>query len=154
MTDGLDGVIAYRVISRLASELGTDREQLYAALRTLLATTAAAGKHACRCRADEGLGAASAAPTAVNRDRLLKPAEAAALLGYTDRYVLRLGRKGTLPRVKPDGSKYVRFRLSDVLAYRDSRRESPARQARAGVLAPDARGSGSCVKSASPRRRF
>ena len=46
--------------------------------------------------------------------RLLTAAEAAERLGYTERYVCRLGREGVLPRVKLPGRKYVRFTEADV----------------------------------------
>jgi len=35
-------------------------------------------------------------------------------LGYTERYVWRLGRDGVLPRIKLPGRKYVRFAEEDV----------------------------------------
>jgi excisionase family DNA binding protein len=47
-------------------------------------------------------------------DRLLTAAEVAQRLGYTERYVWRLGREGVLPRVKVPGRKYVRFCERDV----------------------------------------
>jgi excisionase family DNA binding protein len=46
--------------------------------------------------------------------RLLTAAEVAARLGYTERYVWKLGREGVLPRVKLPGRKYVRFAEADV----------------------------------------
>jgi excisionase family DNA binding protein len=46
--------------------------------------------------------------------RLLTAAEVARRLGYSERYVWRLGREGVLPRVKVPGRKYVRFCESDV----------------------------------------
>ncbi|MBI5103951.1 MAG: helix-turn-helix domain-containing protein [Solirubrobacterales bacterium] len=45
---------------------------------------------------------------------LLTAAEVAERLGYTERYVWRLGREGALPRVKVPGRKYVRFCERDV----------------------------------------
>jgi excisionase family DNA binding protein len=46
--------------------------------------------------------------------RLLTAAEVAERLGYSERYVWRLGREGVLPRVKLPGRKYVRFCEADV----------------------------------------
>ena len=46
--------------------------------------------------------------------RLLTAAEVAERLGYTERYVWKLGREGVLPRVKLPGRKYVRFPERDV----------------------------------------
>lgn len=40
---------------------------------------------------------------------LLTAAEVADRLGYTERYVWKLGREGVLPRVKLAGRRYVRF---------------------------------------------
>ena len=47
-------------------------------------------------------------------ERLLTAAEVGERLGFTERYVWRLGREGVLPRVKLPGRKYVRFAESDV----------------------------------------
>lgn len=60
-------------------------------------------------------------------DRALKAAEAATILGVTERYVWRLGREGALPRIKHVGRKYVRFLESDVYAYRESGHRVAAR---------------------------
>ncbi len=46
--------------------------------------------------------------------RLLTAAQVADRLGYTERYVWRLGREGVLPRIKLPGRKYVRFAERDV----------------------------------------
>lgn len=46
--------------------------------------------------------------------RLLTAAEVAERLGYSERYVWKLGREGVLPRVKVPGRKYVRFCETDV----------------------------------------
>src|SRR3954471_10403697 len=46
--------------------------------------------------------------------RLLTAAEVAERLGYTERYVWRLGREGVLPRITVPGRKYVRFCEADV----------------------------------------
>jgi predicted DNA-binding transcriptional regulator AlpA len=57
-------------------------------------------------------------------DPLLEASQVAELLGYTERYVWRLGREGLLPRVKLPGRKYVRFPLSGVIAYVESGRSA------------------------------
>jgi excisionase family DNA binding protein len=49
-----------------------------------------------------------------NLGRLLTAAEVADRLGFTERYVWRVGREGVLPRIKLPGRKYVRFAESDV----------------------------------------
>ncbi len=49
-----------------------------------------------------------------NTRRLLTAAEVAERLGYTERYVWKLGREGVLPRIKLRGRKYVRFAEDDV----------------------------------------
>jgi excisionase family DNA binding protein len=59
--------------------------------------------------------------------RLLTAAQVAERLGYTERYVWKLGREGVLPRVKLPGRRYVRFAEEDV--------ERLVRDAR-GVAAP------------------
>ncbi len=46
--------------------------------------------------------------------RLLTAAQVAERLGYTERYVWKLGREGALPRVKLPGRRYVRFAEEDV----------------------------------------
>lgn len=46
--------------------------------------------------------------------RLLTAAEVGERLGYSERYVWKLGREGVLPRVKVPGRKYVRFCEADV----------------------------------------
>lgn len=46
--------------------------------------------------------------------RLLTAAEVGERLGYSERYVWKLGREGVLPRVKVPGRKYVRFSEADV----------------------------------------
>jgi excisionase family DNA binding protein len=58
-----------------------------------------------------------------NNGRLLTAAEVAERLGYTERYVWRLGREGVLPRIKLPGRKYVRFAESDVERFVESCRE-------------------------------
>jgi excisionase family DNA binding protein len=55
--------------------------------------------------------------------RLLTAAEVAERLGYTERYVWKLGREGVLPRIKLPGRKYVRFAESDVERFVASCRE-------------------------------
>lgn len=72
-------------------------------------------------------------------DSLLTPEQVADRLGYTVRYVYRLGREGALPRVKPPGRKYVRFPLSGVLAFEASGRALAPRRARAERGAPPQR---------------
>lgn len=65
--------------------------------------------------------------------RLLTAAEVAERLGYSERYVWRLGREGALPRVKVPGRKYVRFCEADVEAFvatgRSVARPAPGRRA-------------------------
>jgi excisionase family DNA binding protein len=56
--------------------------------------------------------------------RLLTAAEVAQRLGYTERYVWKLGREGVLPRIKLPGRKYVRFAESDVERFVASCREA------------------------------
>lgn len=62
--------------------------------------------------------------------RLLTAAEVAERLGYSERYVWKLGREGVLPRVKVPGRKYVRFCETDVdrfvRAQRQGMRPAPA----------------------------
>jgi excisionase family DNA binding protein len=66
-------------------------------------------------------------------DRLLTAAQVAERLGFSERYVWRLGREGVLPRVKVPGRKYVRFCESDVDRF--------VRASRQGALVPVARAS-------------
>ena len=67
--------------------------------------------------------------------RLLTAAEVAKRLGYTERYVWRLGREGTIPRVKVAGRKYVRFCEADVERFvREGRRLSSAPRRRPAAL--------------------
>ncbi|MEA2253545.1 MAG: hypothetical protein QOG70_3787, partial [Solirubrobacteraceae bacterium] len=54
---------------------------------------------------------------------LLTAAEVAERLGYTERYVWKLGREGVLPRVKVPGRKYVRFLSEDVERFVHSGRK-------------------------------
>ncbi len=64
--------------------------------------------------------------------RLLTAGEVAERLGYTERYVWRLGREGVLPRIKVPGRKYVRFVEEDVEQFvRDGR--EPVRPGPRGV---------------------
>jgi excisionase family DNA binding protein len=66
-------------------------------------------------------------------DRLLTAAQVAERLGYSERYVWKLGREGALPRVKLPGRKYVRFVESDVERFvREGRRVSAETRLRAG----------------------
>ncbi len=58
--------------------------------------------------------------------RLLTAAEVAERLGFTERYVWRLGREGVLPRIKLPGRKYVRFAEEDVVRFIAGARERPA----------------------------
>lgn len=58
--------------------------------------------------------------------RLLTAAEIGERLGYTERYVWRLGREGVLPRIKVPGRKDVRFAEEDVERFVREGRE-PAR---------------------------
>jgi excisionase family DNA binding protein len=76
--------------------------------------------------------------------RLLTAAEVAERLGFTERYVWRLGRDGVLPRIKLPGRKYVRFAESDVERF-------VARHRRSGLArrAPSA-----AELSAAPPPRF
>src|SRR4051812_14515757 len=60
--------------------------------------------------------------------KLLTAAEVAERLGYTERYVWRLGREGVLPRIKVPGRKYVRFAEIDVERF--------VRLSRQGVQVP------------------
>ncbi len=57
--------------------------------------------------------------------RLLTAAEVAERLGFTERYVWRLGREGVLPRIKLPGRKYVRFAEEDVERFIDEARRQP-----------------------------
>ncbi len=67
--------------------------------------------------------------------RLLTAAEVAKRLGYTERYVWRLGREGAIPRVKVAGRKYVRFCEADVERFvREGRRLSSAPRRRPAAL--------------------
>ena len=59
-------------------------------------------------------------------ERLLTAAEVAERLGFTERYVWRLGREGVLPRIKLPGRKYVRFAEEDVERFIAGARERPA----------------------------
>lgn len=64
-------------------------------------------------------------------ERLLTAAEVAERLGFTERYVWRLGREGVLPRVKLPGRKYVRFCEADVERFvREGRRTGEAPRTR------------------------
>jgi len=66
------------------------------------------------------------------RERLLTAAEVAERLGFTERYVWKLGREGALPRVKVPGRKYVRFCEADVEQFvRAGRRQAEERRPRA-----------------------
>ena len=51
--------------------------------------------------------------TDINRERLLRPEEAADLLGYRKRYILKLAAEGRMKSVRPFGNAY-RFRMSDL----------------------------------------
>lgn len=62
--------------------------------------------------------------------QLLTAAEVAERLGYSERYVWKLGREGVLPRVKVPGRKYVRFCEVDVDRFVRAQRQR-ARPARA-----------------------
>jgi excisionase family DNA binding protein len=64
--------------------------------------------------------------------RLLTAGEVAERLGYTERYVWRLGREGVLPRVKMPGRTYVRFAEEDVEQFVREGRQ-PAAPGRRGV---------------------
>ncbi len=69
-----------------------------------------------------------------NGRRLLTAAEVAQRLGYTERYVWRLGREGVLPRIKLEGRKYVRFAEEDVeRLVREGRQVGPQRRRPPGV---------------------
>lgn len=59
-------------------------------------------------------------------DRLLTAAEVAERLGYSERYVWRLGREGVLPRIKVPGRKYVRFSEADVARFVRASRQAAA----------------------------
>ncbi len=63
--------------------------------------------------------------------RLLTAGEVAERLGYTERYVWRLGREGVLPRIKVPGRKYVRFAEEDVERFVREGREPGRPVARA-----------------------
>jgi excisionase family DNA binding protein len=60
-------------------------------------------------------------------NELLTHHEVAAWLKVTPRYVLRLARDGYLERIKPPGTKMVRFERSAVLAYLETGRSAPQR---------------------------
>src|SRR3712207_9216925 len=82
---------------------------------------------ACGCR----IGVAGAPGGGMEANsRLLTAAEVAERLGYSERYVWKLGREGVLPRIKLPGRKYVRFAESDVERFVESCREAarPPRQ--------------------------
>ena len=69
-------------------------------------------------------------------ERLLTAAQVAQRLGFTERYVWKLGREGALPRVKVPGRKYVRFSEADVEQFvRAGRREAEERRPRPAVAA-------------------
>jgi excisionase family DNA binding protein len=76
--------------------------------------------------------------------RLLTAAQVAERLGYTERYVWRLGREGVLPRIKLPGRKYVRFAERDVDRF-------VTRHRRDAVAAP--RGA-AAARPVFPARRF
>ncbi len=59
-------------------------------------------------------------------ERLLTAAQVAEKLGFTERYVWRLGREGVLPRIKLPGRKYVRFAEEDIERFIAGARERPA----------------------------
>jgi excisionase family DNA binding protein len=61
-----------------------------------------------------------------DNERLLTAAEVAERLGFTERYVWRLGREGVLPRIKLPGRKYVRFAEEDVAQFIAGARRRPA----------------------------
>jgi excisionase family DNA binding protein len=70
-------------------------------------------------------------------DRLLTAAEVAKRLGFTERYVWKLGREGVLPRVKLPGRKYVRFCEADVDRFvREGRRMADLKRPRVRRTAP------------------
>ncbi len=75
------------------------------------------------CRGEGGLRCA----VWVVRDsqRPLTAAEVAERLGFTERYVWRLGREGVLPRIKLPGRKYVRFAEEDVERFINGARRQP-----------------------------
>jgi excisionase family DNA binding protein len=87
-------------------------------------------------------------------DPLLTARQAAELLGFSERYVWRLGRDGVLPRVKVPGRKYVRFPRSGVLAYRDLGYQGPAREPRSLDLPPDASKLARRARPEPQRKRF
>jgi excisionase family DNA binding protein len=59
--------------------------------------------------------------------QLMTASEVARRLGYSERYVWKLGREGVLPRVKLPGRKYVRFCEADVERFvREGRQVSPS----------------------------
>jgi excisionase family DNA binding protein len=67
--------------------------------------------------------------------RLLTAAQVAERLGYTERYVWKLGREGVLPRVKLPGRRYVRFAEEDVeRLVRDARGLAAPRPERRRVV--------------------
>ncbi len=61
-----------------------------------------------------------------DNERLLTAAEVAERLGFTERYVWRLGREGVLPRIKLPGRKYVRFAEQDIERFIAGARQRPA----------------------------
>ena len=65
-----------------------------------------------------------------DNERLLTAAEVAERLGFTERYVWRLGREGVLPRIKLPGRKYVRFAEEDVDNFVAAARRQPGAERR------------------------
>ncbi len=58
-------------------------------------------------------------------------------LGFTERYVWKLGREGALPRVKLPGRKYVRFCEADVDRFvREGRRTADLNRQRVRRTVP------------------
>lgn len=70
--------------------------------------------------------------------QLLTAAEAGERLGYSERYVRRLGREGVLPRVKVPGRKYVPFCEADVERFEAQSRHQVVPRSRPMPRAPAA----------------
>ena len=92
----------------------------------------------CEGQSDVGKGAGSRAGSRRggrgDERRLLTAAEVAERLGYTERYVWKLGRQGVLPRIKLPGRKYVRFAEEGVERLVREARQVPAPVRRRAVV--------------------
>lgn len=107
-------------------------------------------------RAETGSSPAenAAVSSGASNDPLLTAAEAAEILGYTELYVWRLGREGTLARFKHPGRKYVRYPKSAVLAFREAGYQQPTPRATAHVASAESVGLPQRADQTRTRRRF